>query len=91
MALNKQLCGVCIGYHATLDMHSVEYMEREPYWTEESAAVGSRDWVERLTEGLPSNSYEQKPAAVDAGEGQTAYVVHMSNRKREGLLSAIRQ
>ena len=75
-------------YHATLNMHSAEYMERESYWTE-AAAVGSRDWVERLTGKLPSSSYELKPAAIDVGEDQAAYVVHMSNRKREGLLSAI--
>lgn len=75
-------------YRATLNLYSRKPMEREPYWTE-AAAVGSREWAERLTGRLPSNSYELEPAVVGVAEDQGTYVVRMSNRRREGILSTL--
>ena len=75
-------------YEATLNLCSREHMEREPYWTE-AAAVGSREWVEQLSGRLPSNSYEREPAVAGVAENQGTYVVRMSNRRRESLLSTL--
>ena len=76
-------------YYTTLELYTGGYMEREPYWTE-AAAVGSREWNDKLTDSLPLNTYELEQAATTGvDENQGTYVVRMSNRKREGLLSAI--
>ena len=64
---------------------------REALWTD-AAAVGSRRWIEGLGLRLPTASLEVTPAdPFDHGvaEAHETYVLRISNRQREGLLTAI--
>ena len=70
---------------------------REHFWTE-SAAVGDKLWLDALTGGWPTPWYTIEPSApVPAGgaagvsETSGTYVLRISDRRREGLLSSVRQ
>ena len=67
---------------------------REPHWTE-AAAVGDREWVERLSERVPSSWRRVEPLALNEGPGAGVseqagtYTLRMSSRRREGLLATL--
>lgn len=67
---------------------------RQPLWTE-AAAVGDEDWIEDLAATLPRSwrKVEYVPATEggigEIGDGQGTYVMHVSKRRREGLLAAL--
>jgi REP element-mobilizing transposase RayT len=67
---------------------------RQPLWTE-AAAVGDEVWIEDLAGALPRSwrIIEYVPASEDPiggiGEDHGTYVMHVSKRKREGLLALL--
>jgi len=67
---------------------------RQPLWTE-AAAVGDEVWIEDLAGALPRSwrRIEYVPSSEDLiggiGEDQGTYVMHVSKRRREGLLALL--
>ena len=63
---------------------------REPIWTR-AAAVGDRDWIEKIARSMPQHLRSitpPAPAATPTNE-PAAYTLQTSNRFREGLLGAL--
>lgn len=70
---------------------------REHFWTE-AAAVGDKRWLDALAGGWPTSWYTVEPSAQipaagvgEVSETSATYVLRISNRRREGLLSAVDQ
>ena len=66
---------------------------REPHWTE-AAAVGGREWIAALASRLPVSwrTVELVPPSPTVGtiaEAAGTYVLHLSTRKREGMLDLL--
>ena len=77
-------------YERTLaDLCATPYCVREPVWTE-SAAVGSREWVEalagRVVVGRKSIVPVIAPPETCLGEGTPSYGLRLSQRQSEWLL-----
>jgi len=67
------------------------YLIREPVWTE-AAAVGSREWVERLSQrvlvGRKSVVLMESRPDVGVGENETSYALRLSRRQADTMLQA---
>ena len=68
---------------------------REPYWTE-AAAVGGREWIEALASRLPVSwrtvePVPSGPATETVAEAAGTYLLHLSARRREGVLDLLRR
>ncbi len=66
---------------------------REPHWTE-AAAVGGREWIAALASRLPVSWRTVEPVPPSAAEGTVAeaagtYALHVSTRRREGMLDLL--
>jgi putative transposase len=66
---------------------------REPYWTE-AGAVGGREWIAALASRLPVSwrTVELVPSDPTVGamaEAAGTYALHVSTRKREGMLDVL--
>lgn len=67
------------------------YHAREPWWTG-AAAVGSKAWILRVAGCLPRSrcEIERAPAVNrEVGKETGTYLLHMSDRTREGLLGML--
>ena len=77
-------------YSNTVDCeaYNMPVKEREPYWTEASA-VGSREWIGKLGEKMPRNSYTIDSVSQAVSESPGTYILRTSKRRRESLLTTL--
>jgi putative transposase len=93
LGLPERLADFQQWYQGTMqDLCASGYQAREPVWTE-AAAVGSREWVEELSQAVLVGKKSVEPVAASridpaVGEMEASYALNLSRRQSDALLQA---